>query len=495
MVNIRARGLFFAVYGLKCVVNRSPRFGFFAIGKKMSRSYRSEIRSLIQLAIPALLAQIAMVSMGFVDMVMTGRVGPVDMAAVALAGSLWMPLVLFCQGLLLAVTPCVAQLRGASGEGGHSVGHMIRQGIWLALALSAPLMGLVYFLSFQLEWMGVEPYLARLTGEYLRFILWGAPGYLLFVALRCGMEGMALMRPAMIAGAIGLLFNIPLNYIFIFGKFGLPVLGGPGTGVATAMVYWVMFLSMALSGRRQATLRTYLRPSAWNGPSFATLGELVRIGFPGAMAILFEVTLFAVVAILIAPLGAIQVAGHQVALNFSGLLYMVGLSIGMGATIRTGYALGQRNREAVEVSSRSAYWLAFIAASCTACFTIVFRGPVAAIYNNDPEVLGLAAHLLFFAGVYQISDAIQVVSIGILRGYNDTRAIFLGTLIAYWVLALPVGYILGRTSLLGEPMGPQGFWIAFVVGVSAAAVFFWIRVRVLERRIATSGFTRIRVVG
>ena len=161
------------------------------------QAYFIEFRSQIQLAIPALLAQIAMVSMGFVDMVMTGRVGPEDMAAVALAGSLWIPLVLFCQGLLLAVTPSVAQLRGADSGNDVETGHIIRQGVWMALGLSIPLVAVVYLLSFHLEPLGVETRLARLTGEYLRFIVWGAPGYLLFIALRCGMEGMALMRPAM----------------------------------------------------------------------------------------------------------------------------------------------------------------------------------------------------------------------------------------------------------------------------------------------------------
>ena len=198
------------------------------------RAYLTEMKTQLTLAVPALLAQIAMISMGFVDMVMTGRVGAVDMAAVALAGSLWVPLVLFGQGLLLAVTPCVAQLRGAgsmrSGEHMQGAGHVMRQGIWMALFISVPLILIVYLVSFHLADMGVEGALGLMTGQYLRAIIWGAPAYLLFVALRCGMEGMALMRPAMFAGFMGLLINIPCNYILIFGKLGLPALGGPGTG-------------------------------------------------------------------------------------------------------------------------------------------------------------------------------------------------------------------------------------------------------------------------
>ena len=457
------------------------------------QAYLTEFRAQIQLAIPALLAQVAMVSMGFVDMVMTGRGGPVDMAAVALAGSLWIPLVLFCQGLLLAVTPSVAQLRGADGSNDAAIGHTIRQGFWLALILSIPLIVIVFLLSFHLEELGVEPHLAGLTGAYLRFIVWGAPGYLLFISLRCGMEGMALMRPAMLAGFVGLFCNIPTNYIMIFGKFGLPALGGPGTGVATAFVYWVMFLTMLVYVIRQKRLYRLLRPSAWELPCWSTLRRLMSIGFPGAFAMLFEVTLFATVALLIAPLGAIQVAGHQVALNFSSLVFMVPMSIGTAATIRTGFALGRRSREAVAIAGRASLSLGCCAAVCTALTTILFREQIAAVYNNDPVVLGLAAHLLLFAGTYQLTDALQVVSVGILRGYNDTRAILCFTLVSYWCIALPLGYSLGRTHIWGEPMGPQGFWIAFLVGVSTAAVLMLSRVRFLERKIAVSGFSGIKI--
>ena len=231
----------------------------------------------------------------------------------------------------------------------------------------------------------------------------------------------------------------------------------------------------------------------WELPAWATLKKLVGIGFPGALAMLFEVTLFAAVALLIAPLGAIQVAGHQVALNFSSLLFMVPLSIGTAATIRTGFALGRKSVEAVRVASRSSWLLACMAACCTATVTILWRHQIAAVYNNDPVVLGLASHLLLFAATYQITDAVQVVSVGILRGYNDTRAILCVTLVSYWMLALPLGYTLGRTHLWGDPVGPQGFWTAFIVGVSVAAVLLVSRVRVLERRLL-SGFERIKVM-
>ena len=287
------------------------------------------------------------------------------------------------------------------------------------------------------------------------------------------------------------------RHVSSFQAFAVSLASRVGTGnlagVATAIVYWVMFLTMVVYVCRHTYLRELMTWRVWEIPVWATLKKLAGIGFPGALAMLFEVTLFAAVALLIAPLGAIQVAGHQVALNFSSLLFMVPLSIGTAATIRTGFALGRKSVEAVRVASRSSWLLACMAACFTALVTILWRHQIAAVYNNDPVVLGLASHLLLFAATYQITDAVQVVSVGILRGYNDTRAILCVTLISYWVFALPVGYTLGRTHLWGDPLGPQGFWTAFIVGVSIAAVLLVIRVRVLERRLL-SGFDRIRVM-
>lgn len=448
------------------------------------RAYLGEARRLLVLAAPVLLAQVSMVSMGFVDMVMTGRVGPEDMAAVALAGSLWVPLVLFFQGILLAVTPLTAQLRGA-GEG-HKSGHVIRQGLGMGVVLAAALIVIVFGLSYCLEALGVEPRLADLTGRYLRAIIWGGIPFLLFVGLRCGAEGMGLMRPAMLAGFLGLLANIPCNYVLIFGKFGFPALGGVGAGYATALVYWVMLFVILREARRHSEFRGFLALKNWTRPDPAMIRRIAGIGFPGALAVLLEVSLFAGVALLIAPFGSVVVAGHQVALNFSSFIFMVPLSLGIAATVRTGHGVGLKSPVAVRRTARVALLLALISAFVTAVITITLRGPIAVMYNDDPKVFDLATHLLIFAAAYQWTDALQVVSVGILRGYNDTRAIFFITLTAYWVIALPLGCVLGRTSLVGEPMGPAGFWIAFIVGISTAAVLLIGRLRVLERRFSTS---------
>ncbi len=443
-----------------------------------------EVRHLLALATPVFLAQVSMVSMGFVDTVMTGRVGATDMAAVALAGSLWVPLVLFFQGILLAITPLIAQARG--GEQREVIGHVVRQGLYLAVGMAAVLVPLVLVLSSSLNALGVQGELAELTGRYLRAVTWGALPFLLFVGLRCAVEGMGLMRPPMIAGFIGLLVNIPCNYVLIFGKLGFPALGGVGAGYATALVYWVMFFIIIWQARRNPAFRDLLAQKHWQRPDPAMFRRIVRIGFPGALALLLEVWLFAGVALLIAPFGPIVVAGHQVALNFSSFIFMFPLSLGIAATVRTGYGVGLKSPALVKLAARVAASLSLLTAFLTAAITFTLRTQIAAIYNSDPEVLALATHLLIYAAAYQWTDALQVVCVGILRGYNDTRAIFFITLVAYWIIALPLGCVLGLTSLFGSPTGPDGFWIAFIAGISTAAVLLIGRVRTLERRFSAN---------
>lgn len=446
-----------------------------------SQETRKEIRIQAGLALPVFLAQIAQVSLGFIDTVMTGRVSPVDMSAVALASAMWMPVVLFGQGILIAATPVIAQLRGS--KAGAETGEVLRQTLLLMVMLLVPLAVLFYVLSHLLEYMAVAPDLADITGRYMRAMIWGMPGYFLMVSLRCCMEGFARVRPAMVAGFAAVVVNVPFNYVFIFGKFGVPAMGGVGAGVASAITCWAMAGVMVWFAMRMPEFRSALRLSAWAGPRWQLVRRLVGIGLPGALALMFEVTMFNVVAVLIAPLGAIMVAGHQVAMNFSAVMFMLPLSLAIASTIRVGYGLGQNSPDMVRRSVRVSLFSGMSLAMGTACVTIVLREPIALMYNNDPTVVALAAGLLVLAGSYQCVDALQVISVGVLRGYNDTRAIFGITFVAYWGVALPLGYILGRTNLILPALGPQGFWIGFVVGLSVAAVTLLWRVRVLGRRL------------
>jgi len=194
------------------------------------------------------------------------------------------------------------------------------------------------------------------------------------------------------------------------------------------------------------------------------------------------VTLFAVVALLVAPLGIVDVAGHQIALNFSSLMFVLPMSLSAAVTIRVGFRLGQGSTLDAQTAAWTGIAVGMCMATLTAIFTVVMREHIALLYNSNPEVVALAAHLMLLAAVYQLSDSVQVIGSGVLRGYKDTRSIFFITFIAYWVLGLPSGYILALTDWVVEPMGPAGFWTGFIIGLTSAAIMMMLRMRWLQRQ-------------
>ncbi len=445
------------------------------------QKYMIEARQLLALAIPVIVAQVAQTAMGFVDTVMAGGYSATDMAAVAIGTSIWLPAILFGHGLLLALTPVIAQLNGSGRR--DRVAHQVRQGFWLAGFVSVLIMIVLWNAGYIIRAMhNIDPALADKAVGYLRALLWGAPGYLFFQVARNQCEGLAKTKPGMVMGFIGLLVNIPVNYIFIYGHFGMPELGGVGCGVATAAVYWVMFGSMLTYIKHARSMRDIRNDTTFSTPDWSMLTRLTQLGLPIALALFFEVTLFAVVALLVSPLGIIDVAGHQIALNFSSLMFVLPMSLAAAVTIRVGFRLGQGSTLDAQTAARTGLGVGVCMAVCTALFTVLLREQIALLYNDNPEVVTLASHLMLLAAIYQISDSIQVIGSGVLRGYKDTRSIFFITFIAYWVLGLPCGYILALTDLVVDRMGPAGFWMGFIIGLTSAAIMMMLRMRFLQRQ-------------
>lgn len=437
------------------------------------QKYFIEARSLLALAIPVIIAQISQTAMGVVDTIKAGAYSATDMAAVAVGTSIWLPAILFGHGLLLALTPIIAQLNGAGRR--DRIAHQMRQGFWLASGVSVLLIVVLYNCKFVIDMMhNIDPQLADKAVGYLHAIMWGAPGYLFFQVMRNQCEDLSKTKPGMIFGFFGLLITIPINFIFILGEFGMPELGGVGCGVATGSVYWIMFLMMRCYVKHAPSQRDIERlESDRGGPDWVALKRLIDIGMPMALALFFEVTLFAVVALLVSPLGIVSVAGHQIALNFSALMFVLPLSLGVGATIRVDYSLGKGSVEGARVAAYSAIGVAL--ATCAALFTATFREQIALLYNDSPEVVARASQLMLLAAIYQISDSIQVIGSGVLRGYKDTRAIFFITFIAYWVLGLPSGYLLALTNVVVPAMGPSGLWTGLIIGLTFAAIMMTLR--------------------
>lgn len=459
-----------------------------------------ESKNFFRIGLPIFIAQLSQTGMNFADTAMTGQYSAEDMAAVAVAGSVWAPIALLGIGCLLALPPLSAQMIGGGKREGAA--HLLRQGIWISLAISIALMGFFYFISWHLTAFGLEEKMAVLAGSYLRALLWGLPGFMFFVNQRSFFEGFSRTKPAMVIGILGLALNVPCNYVMIYGKLGLPPMGATGCGVASSICYWFMGLAMMFYLRRDyhyddlRPLFTPFKKRILDGKKEPVLDmrlimRALRIGFPSAMALFFEVSLFALSAILLAPLGTIVVAGNQIAMNFGSLLFMIPLAIGMTATIRVGYCIGARKLVQARLVAMTGMVLAVIFSLIICALTIIFRVPITHIYNNDSEVVALATNLMFYLGAYQLVDALQMIGIGVLRGYNDTRIIFLICFAAYWIIGLPVGFLLARTDFFVTAMGAQGFWTAYLLALGFGALCYWLRIRFLHTLSPDEVFARV----
>ena len=422
--------------------------------------------------------------MGFSDTIMAGRVSATDMAAVAVAvaNSIWLPIILTIYGLIMALAAIVSQLAGAKKY--VDIADETYQTGWIALTLGLAIIVLYYLLAPVIApTVELEGNLKPLLFGYLGFIVWGAPGFCLYLVLRNYSEGLSHTKPTMIISIIGLIINIPANYIFIYGKFGMPALGGAGCGIATALVYWTMFISMAIYCLRSKVLQKASLFHSFYWPNWSKIKNILSLGVPIALSLLFEVSLFSVVAILLLPFGSEVVASHQITLNFSGLIFMVPLSLAMAVTIKVGFAVGNKDFTLAKEYCTYSVILGLILAIMTATITILFRQQIAGIYTNDISVVDLTANLMFLAVLYQFSDTVQVISAGALRGYKDTKSILYITFVSYWLVGLSVGLVLGLTDWIVPKTGPYGFWIGFISGLTTAAIFLAWRLKIVQKRV------------
>lgn len=439
---------------------------------------KKELKKIIHLAWPLLIAQITQTLMGVSDTIMAGRYSATDMAAVAIGFSFTLPIIVFIQGITLALPAIISRLNG--GKEIDKVANYTQQMLWLTLVFSllAVVFGFVFEPIAALIQMDVK--LAEIAVDYIQYILFSMPAFALYQVLRNYCEGLSITKPSMVIMGIGLLVNIPANYILIYGKFGLPEMGGAGCGVATALVFVAMFIATWLYTLKADLLKPYNLFMTLYWPDLSIIKECLKLGLPIAMTILFEVTLFALVAILLAPFGAIVVAAHQVALNFSALIFMIPLSIGMATSIRIGYLLGEQRPEQAKIATKCAFILGISIAIFTAAITVFGRVAIAQLYSIDIAVIELATGLLLLAAMFQFSDAVQVISGTALRGYKDTSAMFYLSFISYWVVGLPIGCILGLTDWIVPKMAGAGFWIGFICGLTIAAITLGLRLKYIQ---------------
>jgi len=434
---------------------------------------RTEIREFLRLAIPLASAQVAQLATGFVDTVIMGHLGRETLAAGALAAMTFFALVVTASGVVMGVSPLVAEAYGAGQK--TRVEQVARQGFWLSLFLAIPMMFLIGHIDVFMRQLGQAATTVTLANVYLDIMLWGFFPALGFAMLRGVVSALSHARPVMVIVIAGTLFNVVGNYVLGFGKFGFPRMELAGLALASVLTLWGMFLALAVYILKHKQLRTYHLFQNLYRLKPRILWELVRIGVPIGVFSALEIGLFTVVTYLMGILGTDVLAAHQIVFQTINLIFMVPLGMSYATAARVGQWRGQKNLEGVR---RAGYLSISIGAGFMALMTIVlllFPQQVIGLYIDirNPEnatVLALGIPMLTAAAVAQIFDGMQKTAYGALQGLQDTRIPMLLSFLTYWCIGLTSGYLLGFH--LG--LGGTGLWLGQSIGVAiASGVFTW----------------------
>ncbi|MFK8016190.1 MAG: MATE family efflux transporter [Gammaproteobacteria bacterium] len=445
----------------------------------------AEVKSLVVLALPLIVNNVAISLTSFLDVVMAGRLGAEDLAAVGVGSAVWATAFLFGLGVLMALSPTVAHLAGDNKLA--RVGGYFRQSLYIALVLAALMIGALYaFSAYGLAAVGVSPDIIPRTQGYVTAIVWGLPLMYPYLCLRYTSEGIGHTAPIMYIAVATVGVNFLGNYMLMYGNFGAPALGATGCGIASAISMWFSFFALLayvrFRRRVYGPLRLFRR---FDWPNRARLKELLWLGLPIGGSTLAEITLFSAAGIIMGVLGANEAAAHAIAINYAATMFMIPLAVHSAITVRVGQALGRRDPYRARFIGWMGVALCGLFMTLSALVLVLLREPITLLYSTDPVVREIAVGLLFMAMIFQISDGLQVGAAGALRGYKDSRVPLFINIFAYWLVGFPVAVLAG----LKLEMGPGGVWMGLAFGLTVAAVFlgvrFWRLSKVaLERHLA-----------
>ena len=438
------------------------------------RKYFFEFRQLIKIGIPIFGSQLSYALMGTTDTIIAGRASANDLAGLAVGTAFSNTVWFFFTGIIFAVTPIVAQLYGAKKF--LEIGKKLREILWVAAALGL-LMAFIFFnMNIIIDLLPIKSSITSITIDYLKAVSIGWFFVTIFTCLRCYSEGMTYTKPVFYIAFAGVLLNIPLDLIFVYGYFGAPKLGGVGCGIATSIVSFIMMISIFVYiniSERYKKTKPFLE---FTLPSLATTKEVFKLGLPIGLGIFIELSMFSGAAIILSVLGEIVVAGHSIAINIASLFFMVPLAIGLASSTRVGNLIGERNPKQAKVASTSTIILCMMGALMNSVIIILFGSYIVGLYTTEIPVLELAISLIFFAAIFQLPDGIQMGALGSLRGYKDTFIPMILLLISYWIFAMPIGYYLTNFGF-GNPYGAKGMWFGMIIGLTIFSFLSIFRLR------------------
>lgn len=436
----------------------------------------TEIRSLLRVAGPLIINNLAIAGIHFSDAVMAGRLGAKQLAAVAVGGSVWMLSFVFCLGILMALTPIVSRLVGAGDLG--KVGRYVRQAFWLGQLIGIAILVMTQlFVRPVLTYIGIDAEFRHLAVGYIETIIFAIPAMCAFLVFRFTTEGMGVTRPIMWATLFSLVGNVTGNWILMYGNLGAPALGAVGCGLSSAITIWLMATGLGLYIWRQERYQPLRIFEPMKLFRWLELREILVLGLPITMTITAESGLFNAVSILIGTISAQVAAAHQIAINFASTMFMVPLALASATTVRVGHALGAGDPG----EARRRGWLGIVGCGvfmfCSALLLLTGKDLVVGLYTSDSSVREIALSLLVVAALFQVSDGVQIGAAAALRGYKDTRIPMVINLVAYWVVAFPLAYV----AAVVVQAEPRYIWWAFVVGLFVSAALLTDRYNRISR--------------
>ena len=445
----------------------------------MVKNLPTYLKTLSIIVMPILITQVFLYLMTFFDILMTSKYDIGHLAGVSIGSSLWVPVYTGLTGILISITPIVAHYIGGNNK--QQVKPSVQQGMIVAITMSL----LVYALIF----LAVEPIVSMMDVSaiereiaiaYVKTISIGLIPLFIYSVLRGFIDALGLTRITMFITLLSAPINVFLNYLFIFGKFGAPELGGQGAALASALTYWVvLFITIGLIATLPS-IKEYQIFRGFSGIQMKRIWTIIAMGVPIGLSIFAETTIFSAVTLMMTNYTTEILSAHQIALNFTSLLYMIPLSIAMGATIVVGQSVGAKKFTEASHYAWLSVLLAIAVSFVSASILFFFREQISTFYTDDAVVVGYAVQFLIFAALFQLSDAIQAPVQGALRGYKDVKITFIMAIISYWVIGLPLGYYLATTTSLVQ----YGYWVGLIAGLTAGAITLSIQLLIVQKTYA-----------
>ena len=400
--------------------------------------FKREISSLVKLALPVSLAQLALQGMSATDVLIAGQAGTLELAGMNLGVNVWNMVILFFMGIGFATQPLVANYFGARDE--RAIKHQLHQSAWMCLGVGSIAMVLVLLLAWGMQFAPVDAAMLAIARQYLITISLCAIPMTMIPAVRGTLEGMSYTRVVLWINLAAFLLNIPLDYVLVHGHFGFPRLGGVGCAWATVILVWMMFVTTILVLMFHKKLRDKNLFGDLQKPHWSTIKKTLALGLPIGLSIVIELSMFSGAGILIAIFGPVEASAHAVAITVAAMSFMLYMGLGQGVTIRASQFLGAQQAEQAVYTIKAGTGFNLMVAFLMFVLFLLFTEPLIKLFSSDPAVIALAVVLLYFGAAFQIADSLQIAVVCALRAYQDTASPPKYQFVAFWLIRFALRY-------------------------------------------------------